>query len=40
MALQAKHYNSKYKSRKYKIGDLVYFNNWNIKSTHSFKKLD
>ena len=40
VALQAKHYNSKHKPHKYNIGDFVYFNSQNIKSTHPSKKLD
>ena len=40
VAAQAKHYNLKYKSRKYNVGDLVYLNSQNIKSTCPSKKLD
>ena len=40
VAVQAKHYNSKHKPRKYNIGDFVYLNSQNIESTCSSKKLD
>ena len=40
VAVQAKYYNLKHKPRKYNIGDLVYFNSQNIKSTRPSKKLD
>ena len=38
--MQAKHYNSKHKPRKYNIGDFVYLNSQNIKSTRLSKKLN
>ena len=37
---QAKYYNTKHKQQKYNVGDMVFFNSQNIKSTWSFKKLD
>ena len=40
MALQAKHYNSKHKSYKYNVRNLIYYNSQNIELIRSSKKLD
>ena len=37
---QAKYYNAKHKPQSYKVGDIVYLNSKNIKSTWVSKKLD
>ena len=37
---QAKYYNAKHKPQSYKVGDMVYLNSKNIKSTRPSKKLD
>ena len=40
VAIQAKHYNTKHKPYKYNVGNFVYLNNQNIKSTRPSKKLN